>query len=483
MMERHRGVATNSIILAVVQCLTVLTGMVQTMILSRSLEKSEYGTYSQGLLVVNFTAPLLLLGLSNAITYFSGQKQIDVRKYTSTLMTIIVMIGSLGVVGIIFFRNAIVNYFSNPALSKIILIVSIRPLLQNLIAAYQTLYIANDMSVTIAIRNIIVAIVQIILVCIGSIVFNNIYVIFLLLIVMDFVQVIVFAKIFQKKKYNIKLIKIEGEIVNKIFKYSIPLAISTMIGTISINMDKLLIGNMMGVEDFALYSNMAKELPFSFIVASFTTVITPVLIRFHANNEDDKLKEIWSKYLELGYLITWTLCGAAITCSKDLLIMLYSEKYIKGILVFITYLLVSCLRFSYFGIVLSAFGKTKLILVASGCSLLANLILNYTLFNVFGMIGPAIASFVVMLIMVIVQIFLSCRCIKCKVGQVLDFKKILFFLFELIVCGVLIAQVRNIFNIHIGVLSIILFGGLYVLIIAGINKNKIFQLIRDINKL
>ena len=109
MAERKRGVATNSILLSFVQCLTILTSIVQTMILSRELSELEYGTYSQGLLVANFLVPFLLIGLSNAVTYFSGQKEINVHRYINSIVTIVLFLGLIGATGIIAFKRFVIG--------------------------------------------------------------------------------------------------------------------------------------------------------------------------------------------------------------------------------------------------------------------------------------------------------------------------------------------------------------------------------------
>ena len=106
-MNRKISLATDSIILTFVQCITLVTSMVQTMLLSRVLTKTEYGTYSQGILVINFVTPFLLLGLSNAINFFynQGKEKRVIRKYINTIFSIVVIIGGIAGGIIIIFRN------------------------------------------------------------------------------------------------------------------------------------------------------------------------------------------------------------------------------------------------------------------------------------------------------------------------------------------------------------------------------------------
>lgn len=482
MGERKRGAATNSILLAFVQCLTMLSGIIQTMILSRGFSEAEYGTYAQGMLVVNFLGSFLLLGLSNAVTYFSGQKEIDTHKYTGAIITIVILLGTIGGIGILLAREGIVDYFGNGEIRNIIAYVAFLPLLTNVITVYQTLFIAENMATSIAVKNAIVSVSQVIIIAIGTLVAQSIKIIYILVLVMDISQIVIFAVIFRNRRYSIHIVFPTKDISGPILKYSIPLALSTAIGTISIYMDKLLIGNLMDIESFALYTNMAKELPFAFIINSFTTVLMPVFIRLHAEGEDPELKKHWANYLELGYSITWILTGTAVFCSKNLLLFLYSEKYEQGLNIFIIYLFVEMCRFSYFGTILSTFGKTKVIMYSSLLSLTCNFVLNLLFYHLFGIIGPAIASFVSVLLMLSLQLKFSCKLLQCRIKDVFRFKSMLLLLGEIFIVGGIIQFAGSLINISY-VFKLFICGGLMVSILGLLNYKRIKLLIRNINRI
>ena len=480
--HKKRGVATNSILLAFVQCLTMITSILQTMILSRELTKVEYGTYSQGLLVINFVMPFLMLGLSNAITYFSGQNRNDKQKYVNTIVTMVLCLGCVGTICIFGAQSLILPYFGNEGLTAILPFVAFLPLLLNMISVFQTLFVAEDMATSIAIRNAIVAVLQIIIVAISVFFLHDIRAIFIMLIILDCLQIALFSIVFRTRRYSIHLQLIEKEVAKEVLRYSIPLAFSTAIGTLSVYMDKLLIGRMTSVEDFALYTNMAKELPLAFIVGSFTTVIMPSFIRLHANGQDRVLANYWKKYLELGICITWILCGTAIFCSRDLLLFLYSEKYSRGIAIFIVYLVCELCRFSYFGIILSAFGKTKIIMYSSALSLICNFVLNIVLFRMLGMIGPAIASLASIILVQLLQIGFSCRLLSCQWREIFHFRFLIKLATEIIIIGIIVNRIGSCF-IAVSFLRLVLCGGVMVLLVGALNYKRVMSLIRDINSL
>ena len=68
-MSKNR-ILGDSIALAAVKIFTMATSIISTMILSRSLPLTEYGTYSTGNLIYNTATLLSAFGLIDAVNYY-----------------------------------------------------------------------------------------------------------------------------------------------------------------------------------------------------------------------------------------------------------------------------------------------------------------------------------------------------------------------------------------------------------------------------
>ena len=482
-IKGKKGLAANSIMLTFIRVFTYVSSIVQTMILSRALDKTQYGTYNQAYLVVSFVTPFLLLGLSNAVNYFYNQDGVDKSKYTNTIYSLVFSIGSAGAILIALFRNPISSYFSNQNLAPLVLIVAVRPLLQNLVDFFQVLYVSSGKTNVIAVRNTIVSLFRLGIVVIAAHLLKNIVLIYILLVLTDFVQVIVFHLYFNRTVMQVKLQKLNKCDLKPIFVYALPLALSTAVGTISVHMDSLLIGRIMPIEDFAMYSNMAKELPFNLLVSSFSTVIFPRIIDLTSKGEKGTMLKAYKLYLEIGILLTWTLVGGAIVSSRELLIFLYSDKYIDGLPIFIVYLCVAGLRFTYYGALLSANGKSKEILKYSVFSLICNLILNLIMFYTIGIVGPAIATFVSMSLTGFLQIRRGSIIVDVKMKQLFDGKCLFTFFGLSLLWGVIVDFIKQFISIRTPIISITIFTGVYCGLIALIFKNRIIRDLKALNRI
>lgn len=479
-MKIKSGIAGDALILAFVQGVQILTGFVQTAILSRILSKHDYGTYSQGMLIINFTIPFLLLGLSNAVNYFNNQATVDARKYVNNIFGIVVRLGLLGTVVILLFSGVITEYFGNEDLSQIMVFVAMRPLLQNIISLYLPLYISDGKTKIIAIRNLIISILQVAIITVSTILIDNIVYIFLLLVIMDVAQILIFYCYYNKCVGKIIFYKVDKQYLKPIFQYAVPLAVSTMVGTLSINMDKLLIGKMMSTEEFATYSLMSKELPFSFLVSAFTTVVTPSIIKKISEKRNGDVAIIWKNYVQFGYKITIIMTSGAIICAEELLSFLYSDKYIDGIAVFVVYILVSSIRFTYYGLILSAYGKTKFIMNVSIMTLLCNFVLNILFYNIWGMIGPALASFLTILVCNFLQLAYSCRLQEMHISTLFDTKYLIKYFCSVILVGTILFICKDLFGEN-DMIRLFVIYGMNMIILFGIHHKSIIYNLKQIN--
>ena len=165
-MNTKKNMVTDATILAFVKCVTMFVSIIQTMILARTLSKTDYGTYSQALLVVSFLGPFFSLGLENTINYFYNRsKNAKMNKsYIDTIFTLSLVSGVTCGFIIIGLKNQLGLFFDNSNIKPLIMYIAFRPCLQNLIALYQPMYISSGYVRIIAVRNLLISIIQIIIV-------------------------------------------------------------------------------------------------------------------------------------------------------------------------------------------------------------------------------------------------------------------------------------------------------------------------------
>ena len=487
--NQHQRIATDSFVLTFVRIVTLSVSIVQTMILSRILSTNEYGTYSEALLIISFLAPFFSLGLTDSINYFFNKtEEKGIRNsYISTIFGLSIIAGGFGGLMIILLRNSIALYFGNTSILPLVVYIAFRPCLQNIIALYQPLYISNNFAKAIAIRNLLVSVSQIAIVGIVALLTNSLVLIFELLLLLDLVQIVLFALFYNKKCDPIRLSGFSIELIKPILRFAIPMLLATSISTINLSMDKLMISKFMTVEDYALYANMGKELPFSFVISSFTVVVTPVVVKLLAEKDSENFRKLWANYLEIGYLLTWPLCVGAIVVAPLLIEVLYSKTYLTdvGVSIFRIYSIVAMFRFTYFGMIPSALGKTKIVFKYSLIGMIINLLLNYLLFQLFGMLGPSIATLISMFVSATLYFRKSLRLVNLRFFEIVSIKRLIDVLLIMAlgtvsVCSIDYASQYITNNVFIRLLFEYL---VFVAICYGLSHKRIRSLISNMNHL
>ena len=478
----HSGtVSFDGLILTAVKVITMVVSLINTMILSRLLSLSEYGTYSQLLSIISIVSIVSSMGLNNAVNYFYNKSDEEKEKseYISTIFFITILIGFIFGLILVLFSNNIAVFYNNPSLSTLIVYIAFKPVLDNIIAVFQPLFISLKKAKKIAIINVIISIIKVIVVTLGYVITKKIFMIFIVQVSLDILQIIILHINIKNLIPRIKL-TLNNKYIKEIIKYSLPLTLALMSGIIFKESDKIVVSKLSTIENLAIYSNMSKQLPFEFVVTSFTAVVTPIIVKHIRNNKSEAIK-LWKNYFQFSYTISWILNFGAIVCAKEMLIFLYSEKYIGGLNIFIIYLIVEIFRFTYFGLILSASGNTKLITISSVISVILNIILNIVLYIVLGIAGPAIATLITVIVMGVMQFTYSLKILNVKCLDIINFKEIFKYIIQLTVIGIICYIIKMLLYKIISnyIIILIIIYTFYVIINLLINKKKIMYLIKE----
>ena len=129
--------------------------------------------------------------------------------------------------------------------------------------------------------------------------------------------------------------------------------------------------------------------------------------------------------------------------------LLYSAKYLPGVPVFRVYTLVLLLRCTYFGMIMNALGQSKKIFYCSVASLVFNAILNPLLFWIMGAIGPAIATFLSMLIVLVGQLWMTAKSVEIAFRDIFPWKRLGITLLINIFLAIIFATLKMILPLEI----------------------------------
>lgn len=395
------------------------------MLLSRFLPKDQYGNYRQLLMVTQIISSLLILGLPSGTIYFLSNKVIKEKQrimmnifaFKGLLVTtIVILIYPLSLLFDELFKTSF--YTENIVIILLILIgtIFVSDIENFLIVEKQT----NLLIKYVLINNSI----YFILLLFGILNKSNLIYFLWILSVKYIISSLNYMYILRfKTKYRIRKININYKEIKKIFYFILPLGLTSMVGILSTNIDKIMIGYYFNSDDFAIISNAAYELPFiSLLGTSVFSVMIPILKKRYDEKRYDEVAKIWYETGKNMSLLMVPLGIVMLIFSKEIMIVLYSEKYIDGSNIFGIYQLRNIFRIFLYGTIFIVLGETKKILVNTFISGIVNIILNIIFIKLFGLIGVAYATFTTLIILVLLQNYQISRILSVKLVEIYPIK-------------------------------------------------------------
>ena len=244
-------------------------------------------------------------------------------------------------------------------------------------------------------------------------------------------------------------ILIKKNLIIEILQYCIPLGIAAIVSTLNIELDKLMIGRFYSTDAMAVYTNVSKELPINLLTVAVTTVMLPKMVSLIGKNKKQEAIEAWGVSIELSAVVLCFACMILFVFSDIIINVLYSAKYLEGNNIFKVYVITSLVKITSWGIVLNATNNTKLVLKTSVITLLINVVLNFLLLKLFGMIGAAVATLISEFFGIALKLYYTANVIGYKYKDVIPWKKIGQILFINVLLGVIVYILNMLFSNNI----------------------------------
>ena len=279
-MSKSTSLGKETVLLTVSKITTLVIAMLTGMMLSRFRSFEEYGTYSQLTLVITLFTSIFMLGLPNSINYFLARanSRNEQQEFLGVYYTISTILSVLMGVTLAFAAPVIAGYFKNPAVLTFVYFLLLYPW-----ANVASSSIENILVIYHKTRFLILYRVVNSLCLLGAVlVVQWLGLGFREYMVANLTIYCLFALAVYAIAYRVSggfRPHLDKQLIRTIFAFSLPLGLSSVVGTLNIEIDKLLIGFLMDTEQMAIYTNASKELPVSIVATSITAVLLPQLTR------------------------------------------------------------------------------------------------------------------------------------------------------------------------------------------------------------
>lgn len=484
--ESRLGTSGDAVLLVFIKLVTTALGFAVTRLLCQYLSVYDYGTYSQILLVISTVSSMTILGMIDGVNYFYCSKAEENRReaYISTIFALQCIVGAAAGCLVMLLTGPLCDYLGNPNIRGLLIFAAALPLLQNLISMLQVLVVSVGKARMLAVRNLIVSVLRLGAVILVISFVRNVAVILLTTLALDAAQITLFVWLLKKNGCAIRPSRIDLKLSKSIFHYCAPMAVFVAINILNRDVDKYLVTLVTDTQTLAVYANASRALPFDIIMSSFCTVLLPQITRLVVAGEHRRAAELYKVFLEIAYVTTGILCCAALSAAPQLMELLYSEKYLAGLPVFMIYILVDLVRFTNITLLMCAAGKTRLLMFLGMGAFAANAALNVVMYQWLGLPGPALATLLTTLASGILLLSLGARELGIKLPRFFDGKYLLLFAVESLVLTAVLYQLQKWLaaqGIPYFIVLVLICGG-YCAVMGLLHGRRILGALKEVNR-
>ncbi len=313
-------------------------GIISSMILSRYLDKADYGTYKQVLYVYNTLLIVFTLGLPRAYTYFLPRVHDDQAKHLIKKLTrLLNCLGGIFSLLLFIFAGQIALQMNNIDLEIAIRIFAIVPFLMLPTMGLEGIMATYKKADYIALYTIITRVFMLICVVAPVLFFDMeslgaIYG-FVLSSVISFL-IAEYLKYKPIKSFGNDSCPIK---YRDIFKFSLPLLTASLWTILIKSTDQFFISRYFGNECFADYSNGSIELPFvGMLIGACSTVLSPIFSKLSSREEDvkDTIVPLWLNVFKKTVMLIYPMVLYCMFFSDEIMILLYGSNYEISVLYF-----------------------------------------------------------------------------------------------------------------------------------------------------
>ena len=381
-------------------------------VLARLITPAELGSYRQLFLIYTTFSTLMMLGIPQSLLYFLPKLASDEerRQHVGKIMNLSLVLSIVFALGLLGFRGLIASKFSNPQLGFLLLVYAIYPVFMFSSSLYSYVMLGQGDAIASA-RFTLFSVATDAILILGTALWTR----DLKLIVTGVIAAAFFQWLYTRVKlqrYRASF-RLDPSFYKKQFAYALPLGLSSIVGMLSIQLDKFVISGFFDPASFAIFSVGAMELPFiSILTNSVNSVLLPGI---SAQSDKTKMSEVFRAAVRKNALFIFPVALICYLFAPQIITLLYTDVYRGAIPFFRIYLGILPLRVATFGIIFMAIGKTRVILFNSIFTLICNLVLNLVLVRQYGMMGAAVAT----VIMTAISVLLYIGLVRWKYGFII----------------------------------------------------------------
>lgn len=384
--------AKKVLVFSVAQIITIAINFLVSPYLSRALPKEDYSAFNQVIVVIGLTGVLFAFGIQSVAFLFFSRKDADQEKVVSTMQTGLLILGLVSSISLFLFSFTAGSFFGNDDMAGYIRLCSPAVLFTFINTYLQGVLVYNGRAKYVAFLSVAQAVFTVFFLYISLNNWKSVpHALFFAQVAAPFLGLTLAFPV--ARQYMIRRIGFFKESAAKILKVSVPLYITSLLGSSYIYFSAFFVILVLGDIQYADYRNGAVEIPFISTVAfSVSAILLPDLNKYFHEGKKELAFELKRKIINQCIFLLYPVIVFFIVYHYEFIVSYFSEKYADSALVFAIYSFTCFVRINDYQDVLITAGKSPYILKSNVIYFLTNIVLVVLLGYLFGIYGVAVAA-------------------------------------------------------------------------------------------
>lgn len=189
--------------------------------------------------------------------------------------------------------------------------------------------------------------------------------------------------------------KFDRTLVKPMLQSAWPIALTGLLGALSLNVDIIMLGWFRSAEEIGFYSAGQKVIQVLYTLpAIIASALLPLSSRLVELKDNIKLRLLTEKGLTLVFALALPLTVGGVVLATPIILFLYGQEYIAGVDAFRVLIatLLAVFPGTVLGNIILAYDKQRKIAWYVGATSLSNVVMNLALIPSFGIVGAAAAT-------------------------------------------------------------------------------------------
>ena len=362
-------------------------------VLARSLERADFGTFNQVWLVNKSLLYLFSLGLPVSVYYFLPRlPDAKIKNFILQTMVSLTFLALPFSISMYVLADWLAIYFNNPALAYYLRLFAIYPLITLPTVSTDAILIGLGRTKHAALFEIVTKTAMVVVVAAAGILEHRLDMVFKALVVYGIAQSLLGVWMVwqpvRRMKFRFLLADWKSQIA-----FSAPYGFATLAGALNYQVDKVLIALFYPPAVFALYAAGAFEIPLAGVTSvPVVSVIMGELTKKFTSGNIEGFLQLWHQSMLKLALPVFGVAAFLMVFAEPVVVGLFSAEYADSVWPFRIFLLFVPIRITVLEQVLASLGETRFVFKAQVVTMIVNIVMGYVLIRWIGWLGPALCA-------------------------------------------------------------------------------------------